>query len=999
MEFTLNGRGVSTEVRAGETLLEVLRERFGLRSPKDGCAPEGSCGACTVLLDGRPVVSCAQDASRVEGRDVVTLEGLPAEARDAWVDAFSSAGAVQCGYCTPGLVMKSEALLRRSPDPSREEIARALAGNLCRCTGYVKVIDAVRRVVAARRGDGVEPVPAEVPAGAPAPAAGAAGAAGGRFAGPSTGAPVVDLAPAPPGRVGAPTPKCASRRLVLGEHLFVRDMAVPGMLHAALRFSDHPRARVLHIDTSRAEAVPGVVRVATATDVPGRRYQGLISADWPAFLAEGETTRCVGDVLAAVAAETRHAAREAAALVAVEYDVLEPVTDPFEALAANAPAVHEGGNLLSVSTVRHGDVDAALGWAAHVVAETFRTQPVEHAFLEPEACLAMPAGRDGPDAGHCCGDGPAAGDGREGGGGIGRPHPQVGERFPDGGPPAAALSDVSGTKAADPAATGLRVYSQGQGAWEDRRQIASLLGLPEQAVRVTQVPTGGAFGGKEDLSVQGQAALLALLTGRPLHLALTRRESIRLHPKRHALTMAYTAGCDAEGRLVAVRARIVGDTGAYASVGDKVLERAAGHACGAYRVPNVDVQARAVYTNNPPAGAMRGFGVVQVTFAIEGMLDRLAELAGLDGWEIRWRNALDTGDRFGTGQLLGPGVGVRRTLLAVRDAYRSARFAGIACAAKNTGVGNGMTERGRVILRPEPGGCVTLFHSWTEMGQGVHTVLRQIASQELGMPADRIRVVVDTERELDTGQTTASRATTLGGQAVLDAARHLKAALGDDRMEDLAGQEFAGEYVVDWTTGNSAGEPVTHFAYAWATQVAVLDDRGRLAKVIAAQDVGRALNPLALEGQIEGGVHMGLGLALTEELPLDRGVPAAATLKSLGILPAAAMPPVECILVEEPQPEGPYGAKGAGEAVLVPTPAAVAGALHAFDGRWRTALPMRDSAAARAALPRLAREARGTAAVAGAVGAASGESDGGTAGGDVAAVDAAAPVPAGAVPG
>ena len=496
--------------------------------------------------------------------------------------------------------------------------------------------------------------------------------------------------------------------------------------------------------------------------------------------------------------------------------------------------------------------------------------------------------------------------------------------------------------------------------------------------------TGGAFGGKEDLGVQGQAALLALLTGRPVLLKLSRRESIRFHPKRHPFTMFYTAGCDAEGRLVAVRARIVGDTGAYASVGAKVLERAAGHACGAYRVPNVDVEARAVYTNNPPAGAMRGFGVVQVTFAMDGVLDRLAEQVGLDGWEIRWRNALEAGDRFGTGQVLGPGVGVKRTLLAVRDAYRSARFAGVACGAKNTGIGNGMVERGRAVLRPEADGTVTLFHSWTEMGQGVHTVLRQVACEELGVEPERVRVTVDTSHELDTGETTASRASTLGGRAVLDAARKLRAALDatpgegtgeasgdaarnaadtsaaddmDRRLRTLAGREFAGEFVVDWTTETRADipDPVTHFAYGWATQVVILDDAGRLAGVVAAHDVGRALNPTLMEGQVEGGVHMGLGYALSEELVLEGGVPVTDTLKSLGIIPPSGMPPVECILVEEPQPEGPYGAKGAGEAVLVPTPAAVAGALHAFDGQWRTSLPMRNSTAARAAVPRLAR--------------------------------------------
>jgi len=435
-------------------------------------------------------------------------------------------------------------------------------------------------------------------------------------------------------------------------------------------------------------------------------------------------------VLAAVAAETRHAAREAAALVEVEYEVLEPVTDPFR----------EGARELSTSVVRRGDVDAALAESAHVVTEVFRTQFVEHAFLEPESALAVPE------------------DGR------------------------------------------MHVYSQGQGAWEDRRQIASFLGVAPGEVRVTQVATGGAFGGKEDLNVQCHAALLARATGRPVNVTLTRRESIRFHSKRHPMWLEYTAGCDEDGRLTAVRAHITGDTGAYASVGAKVLERAAGHACSAYRVPNVDVEARAVYTNNPPCGAMRGFGVNQSNFAMEGVLDRLAEQVGLDGWEMRWRNALREGDVTTTGQVLGPGVGLERTLLAVRDAYREARYAGIACGLKNTGIGNGVPEFGHAVLRVEEGGGVTLFHSWTEMGQGVHTVLRQIACQELGLPPERVDVAVDTERELDTGQTTASRSTVLGGRAVIDAAAKLRAALDRGRLEDLAGQEFRGGFVVDWTT-------------------------------------------------------------------------------------------------------------------------------------------------------------------------------------------------------
>ena len=862
MEFTLNGEPVTADPGEGSSVLELLREDFGLRSVKDGCAPEGSCGACTVIVDGRAVVSCAQKATRIEGKHVITQEGLSEDERQLWARSFVSAGASQCGFCSPGIVMKAEVLLEKNAAPSRDDIARALLGNLCRCTGYTKILDAVELVGAARRG---EPPP-EVNGDA---------------------------------RVGSRAARYQGIELALGDMPYVGDMKAPGMLHGALRFSDHPRARVLRIDTTRAEAHPGVVAVVTAADVPGERVQGVLTRDWRQLVAKGETTSYVGDVLAVVAAETRHAAREASELVDVEYDVLDPVTDPFEALADGAPRLQADGNVLSTSRVNRGDVDAALADAAHVATDTFRTQAIEHAFLEPESAFAVPDGEDR-----------------------------------------------------------LRMYSQGQGVWEDRRQIASFLGVPEDHVHVTQVSTGGAFGAKEDLNVQCHAALLARLTGRPVLVTLSRKESLRFHSKRHPMWLEYTVGCDDEGRLVAVRARIVGDTGAYASVGDKVLERAAGHACSAYAVPNVDVEAMAVYTNNPPSGAMRGFGVNQSNFAMEGVLDLLAEAVGIDGWEIRWRNALDVGDRFGTGQKLGAGVGLKKTLLAVRDAYRDARFAGIACGVKNTGIGNGVPEHGHAVLRPEHDGSLTLFHSWTEMGQGVHTVLRQIACEELDLPADRVRVAVNTERDLDTGQTTASRSTVLGGNAVIDAARRLKAALDGRPLEALAGQEFRGEFAVDWTTPNDAEEPVTHIAYAWATQVVILDDEGRLEKVIAAHDVGRAINPTLVEGQIEGGVHMGLGQALSEEFVVENGVPVTQTLKSLHIIPPTGMPEVECILVEEPQPEGPYGAKGVGEAALVPTAAAVAGALYAFDGTRRTRLPMKNSPAALAAVPHLVRAGR-----------------------------------------
>ena len=588
--------------------------------------------------------------------------------------------------------MKAEGLLRRNPGPTREEILRALAGNLCRCTGYVKIVDAIE---AGRRGRGG--ARRELP-GRPAPA---------RPAG-------VGRPRRPLRRAGAGPRREALRR----RHDRARDAA----RRAALRrppAGDRPPDRRL-----ARRRRPRGRRGRHLADVPGERVQGLITRDWPLLVAEGETTRCVGDVLAAVAAGTRR----------------RPGRPPRS----------------STSSTRSSTPSPTRS------PPSSRRRAARPPRRQPALDLGRPPRRRG------------------GGARLRGPrrhralHHAVRSSTPSSSRRRAWRCRTTGSPGEPPS---LHVHSQGQGAWEDRRQIASFLGLPESSVRVTQVATGGAFGGKEDLGVQGQTALLALVTGRPVLLTLSRRGEHPPPPQAPPLHHDYKAGCDAEGRLVAVRARIVGDTGAYASVGAKVLERAAGHACGAYRVPNVDVEARAVYTNNPPAGAMRGFGVVQVTFAMDGVLDRLAERVGLDGWEIRWRNALEAGDRFGTGQLLGPGVGVKKTLLAVRDAYRSARYAGIACAAKNIGIGNGMVERGRAVLRVEQDGTLTLFHSWTEMGQGVHTVMPRSPARSSAWTSPSGPGRVDTARELDTGETTASRATTLGGQAVIDAARKLRAAL------------------------------------------------------------------------------------------------------------------------------------------------------------------------------------------------------------------------------
>jgi selenium-dependent xanthine dehydrogenase len=862
VSFNVNGTPREVEVEPQQTLLDVLRETLKIKSVKDACSPQGLCGCCLTLIDGQPKNACMVKADKLAGRSIVTLEGVSDNERKLYADAFQAAAGLQCGFCTPGIVLRTKWLTDQPRPLTRAEIARAFDGHLCRCTGYTKIIDAIELIHAAKRADRALP------------------------------APVTD------GRVGQSLQRYRGAELALGTRPFLADIEVPGLLHGAMVLSRHARALVKRIDVSRALALPGVVAVVTAKDVPGDRWVGLIYKDWPCFVAEGEEVRTVADCLAAVAADSRDTARAAAKLVEVEYEVRSPIVDPAEAIKPSAPQInpkHE--NVLQVTHIERGDVEAALAASAHVVTGTWRTQRIEQLYLEPDSALAVPES-----------------DGR------------------------------------------LHLYSQGQGIFDDRSQVASVLGISEDKLFVELVPNGGAFGGREDMTIQAQTALLAKLTRRPLRLTLSREESICMHTKRHPITLTYAVGCDAEGRLTAVKATLIGDSGAYASVGGKVLERAAGHACGPYRVPAVKIESTAAYTNNPPCGAMRGFGVNQTSFAMEGCMDLLAAKLGIDGWEMRWRNVLRTGDVFTTGQVLEKGVGIEETLLKVKDAYYAARAdgraVGIACGVKNSGLGNGVIEYGKCRLEVAADGSVALYTGFTEMGQGLLTVLIQCAVEASGLSASVFRPQVDTRFDIGAGQTTGSRATLLAGRATADAAAKLKADL--DRglsLADLAGRVYAGEVKIDDTTALGApkdGRIKTHTAFGWATQMVVLDEKGAVARVVAAHDVGRAINPQQCEAQVQGAVHMGLGYALTEELPCRAGVPVTFDMRQIGVLRAQHMPEVEVILVEEPEPEGPFGAKGVGEIGLVPTAGAVAAALEAFDGKRRMTLPMKDSPAARA---------------------------------------------------
>lgn len=843
--FNLNGTTVSVSA-SHPHLLAALREELDVTSPKDGCSPSGQCGCCTILIDGRATVACQLALPRVAGRHVTTLEGLTADERDRYARTFAATGALQCGFCTPGILMRTKALVdKKGAGLTRDDAARHLGAHLCRCTGYVKILDAMQMLA---RGD----------------------------------QPVLES----PGGVGTSGVKYESCELALGDRQYVDDLRVDGMLHAALRLADHARADVVRIDTTRALAMGGVEAVITAADVPGELRVGIIHTDWPVLIPEGGRTSYLGDVLAVVVATDRETARAAAQLVDVEYRVLRTITDPVAAIDDPEDAVWGlSGNVLSRSTYRRGDVDTALAASAHVVHEVFQTQRIEHAFLEPESTLAVPR--------------------------------------PDGT---------------------LMVWSGGQGVWDDRNQIASVLGIEQSRVTVEQVSNGGAFGGKEDMANQGQTALAAWLLQRPVKCTLSREESLYIHSKRHPIRMEYWAGCDEDGRLTALRARMVGDSGPYASVGMKVLERAAGHASGPYVVPNIDVESFAVRTNNPNCGAFRGFGANQAQFAMEGVMDRLAERTGINGWEIRSRNVIEPGAVWGPGQIMDEGAsGARMCLDAIKPAYDAARAegkaVGLGLGLKNSGLGNGFKEIIQAVVRFEDDGTVEVRHCWTEMGQGVHTVALQVAVEELGIDADRVRVVVDTTREIGAGQTTGSRGTLMGAGAVADACRNAKA----DGCR--TGVDYFGEYRVDWTNKIEDGleNPVIHSAFGYAAQLVVADPvSGAIQKVVAAHDVGRAVNPMLCIGQIEGAVHMGLGYALTEDFPADGdGRPQNMTLRSLGIFRAKDVPDIEVLLIEAPQPDAPYGIKGVGEIGLVPTAGAVAAMLHEVEGTWRNRLPMR----------------------------------------------------------
>ena len=889
--FTVNGQTVQAE--KNQKLIRFLRDELRLTSVKDGCS-EGACGTCHVLIDGKATKACVPSTDKLEGKTILTVEGLSDWEKDVYTYAFGKAGAVQCGFCIPGMVISAKALLDANPAPTREEAAFAIRNNICRCTGYVKIIDGILLAAEIFR-NGKLPEEKKTGYG-----------------------------------VGERAVRVDVAEKVQGYGKYPDDLYVDGMIYASAVRSKYPRARVLAIHKEKAEALPGVVGVYTAEDIPGEIKVGHLQQDWDAMIPVGRITHYLGDAICLVAAETKEALEQAKALVEIDYEPLKPVFSPTYASRPFAPLVHESGNLLCEKHVSRGNADQAIRDADYVLMYHYETPYTEHAFLEPECAVA----------------------------------------YPD--------------------EDGLTILSTDQGAYDTAREVSRLLGLPKQKIHVTNMLVGGGFGGKEDMTVQHHAALVAYLTGRPVKVKLSRKESMLVHPKRHPMKVTITMGCNRDGLIQGVKAEVVADTGAYASLGGPVLERACTHAAGPYHYENFEITGKAYYTNNPPAGAFRGFGVTQTCYAMEMTLTKMAHELGISPWEIRYRNAIRPGQTLPNGQIAPPSTGLVETLEAVKDICEQNKNVGIACAMKNAGVGVGIPDTGRCIVAVKDG-KLHIRSGASCIGQGLGTVLTQIVCTMLHCEReDVVYEAANTVNAPDSGTTSGSRQTLVTGEACRRACQKLLAAAGADvRVSDysgiahrqgmeslpggtssgtvgtelpegasvdwraLEGQEFYGEYLAktDPLGAQDVANPVSHVAYGYATHVCVLNDDGTIREIDAAHFVGKAINPLSCEGQIEGGVTMALGFTLTEHYPLYDCIPSA-RFGTLGLFRADQVPPIHSILVEKEGQDMAFGAIGIGEITTIPTAPAVAGAYFALDGEMRTSLPLMKTPYERPKMPR-----------------------------------------------
>lgn len=925
LKITVNGQDIEKDIPESRTLAQFLRLDMGLTGTKIGCE-EAECGICTVHVDGIPVDSCVYPAFKAQGKKIVTIEGLANGDLHPMQRNFINHGAVQCGFCTPGLIMTAAALVDENPDPDEHDIKVALKDTYCRCTGYTAVFRAIQSAAREQRGEA--PLPVKDP-----------------------------QISEPMNVISRSVPPVEVTEKVTGEAKYTDDYTFPGMLFARTLRSQYPHAKILSINTEKAKALPGVQAVLTHEDIPGENIHGLVYKDWPVLC--DTVVRYVGDAVAIVAADTEEIAAEALKLIDVEYEPLPVVADPEYAHSEDAPNLHPEhptGNLLKHIKVRHGDIDAGFAQADVIVENEYRTPTTEHAFLEPECAIGVPQGFMNHEK--------------------------------------------------------LTVYVGSQIPYQDRNQIATAMNLPEDSVRVIGTLIGGGFGGKEDIAGQIHVSMLATVTNKPVKMLYTRQESLIFHPKRHATIIRIKTGATKDGKLIAVKAELYGDAGAYASLSDKVMTRATTHATGPYNIPNAKIDCYAMYTNNPPSGAFRGFGVTQSAFAVEQNMDLVAEELGIDAIEFRRMNAQKVGVTTATGQLLRESVGLLETIDRVQEDmvahhngtgfqwnWREGNKAygwGIAAAYKNTGLGGGAPDKSEAEVEAFEDGTIEVRTAAADMGQGISHVVAQCAAEEMHLPYEKVKVLLcDTDLTPNGGPTTASRQTYVSGNA----ARHAAAALRDAitrtaaEMMDAPPEQIRYEEgllrknghsvelgeVVKWMKSHGLSPKVRHeywapktqplgtggdmhFAFSYATQAALIEvdlDTGEVEvlKVVSGTDIGRAINPLALQGQIEGGIVMAMGNCLTESYIVEDGVPWTHLLSRYKMPSIKHTPDIISHLVEHRAADGPYGAKGVGEIPSINTTPAIANAIYNATGVRVFSIPV-DQDALLLAIKRNEKEVR-----------------------------------------
>jgi selenium-dependent xanthine dehydrogenase len=848
--YIVNVNGKDYESAHDKKLLRFLRDDLRLTAAKDGCS-EGACGTCTVLVDGQKVKACVTSLSKLAGKKVLTVEGIDPEEIKVYEHCFAEAGAVQCGFCIPGMILSAKSLLDVNLNPTRADVKKAIRGNLCRCTGYKKIEDAI--LMAAdffREKTEIPPQPKSL-------------------------------------HMNEHAQRIDAKEKVNGTGLFADDLYPEGMIYAKGLYSRYPRARINAIDVSKALQHPDCVEILTKDAVPCNKI-GHIKQDWDVMMGVGDITKYVGNVLAVVAATKQESLQEICDLIQVDYTELTPLSSPYEALKGDAPLIHPDGNVMSRANLVRGNADEAIKNSKYVVTRKYKTSWQEHGFMEPECAVAIPEGEDG-----------------------------------------------------------LLIYTSSQSIYDVQRECAQMLGLPPEKVHVRAPLVGGGFGGKEDMSVQPYAALMAWYTKRPVKVKYSRQESLDYHVKRHPMEMEFTTACDENGILTAMKGVIIADTGAYASLGGPVLHRACTHAAGPYNYQNIDIFGMSVYTNNVVSGAFRGFGVTQSCFATEMNINLLAEMVGIDPWEFRRRNAIKPGDILPNGQTADPNTNMAACLDAVKEEYYAHPYAGIACGFKNSGTGMGKKDIGRVLLSVEDG-RIHIRTSAACMGQGIgQMVLTEICHVTELDPALFVFEPSDTVRTPDAGTSTASRQTVMTGEAARRVGEKLKMALdGGKTIADLEGQEFFGEFSAKTDPLGAIKEnPVSHISYSYGTQVIILNDEGRITKAISAFDVGTPVNVQSVEGQIEGGMVMGIGYGVTEKFECVDGYPKS-KIGTIGFMRADAAPELEVILCQPEEKDKlpvSLGAKGCGELCMIPTAPACAHAYYRWDGRFRQQLPLEDT--------------------------------------------------------